>query len=175
MNPEAMNRMADLLKQAIVDQLNVPYPSQGYFGESKRGFSPRQTRIKNLVKTLQVKWEDDIESTTPMLVVEMENYWYWVDQGRKPSFKYPPLQDIEAWTKAKPLSQFRDKKGRFVSNKTRTFLVARSIKELGYKGINFLTKAENQVINQLTELGETAMVEYFERLIDEGLITQRDR
>lgn len=174
MNPEAMNRMADLLKQAIVDQLNIPYPSQGYYGETKKGFSARQTRNKSLIKSLTVKWEDNVDAGQPLLVVEMNDYYYWVDQGRKPSFKYPPLDEIRAWTIAKPLPQFRDKKGRFISNKTRTFLTARSIKEYGFKGINFLSKAENQVMSQLEELGEEAMLQYFEKLIDDGLIISRN-
>jgi isocitrate dehydrogenase len=95
-----------------------------------------------------------------------------IDQGRKPSFRYPPLQEIEKWIKVKPI-RFRNERGQFVkqpSLRSMAFLIARSIKEKGYSGINFLTKAEDEVINKLEELGEQAAQQYFQNLIEEGLI-----
>ena len=87
------------------------------------------------------------------------------------SISYPPLEAIKKWIRVKPIF-FRDEKGRFTrgSLNSKAFLIARSIKEKGYKGINFLTKAENEVINQLVELGEEASAVYFQALLDEGLV-----
>jgi len=168
-----MALIKNLMYKAIVAELNVPYPAKGYYGEIKRGTSPRKAS-GNLIKSVDVKWEVDFSSDPnspePLLVVEMDDYYYWVDQGRKPSLKYPPLSAIEKWTKQKPLPRFRDKKGRFINNETRTFLTARSIKEKGFQGINFITKAENAVINELVNLGEQAAAAFFTKLIDEGLV-----
>lgn len=170
---QQMELIRKLMYEAIVGQLNTPYPSLGYYGEPKRGNSPRKAS-GNLIKSLVVKWEVDFNADPsapePLLVVEMDDYYYWVDQGRKPSFKYPPLKDIEKWTRQKPLGRFRDKKGRFIDNESRTFLVARSIKEKGFQGINFLSKAEAEVTNQLVNLGEEAAAQFFTKLIDDGLV-----
>lgn len=171
-----MELIRTLMYDAIVQQLNVPYPARGYNGQAKQGVSPRKAS-GNLIDSLEVKWVDDFSSDPnapePLLVAEMDEYYYFVDQGRKPSLKYPPLASIERWTKIKPLPRFRDKRGRFITNKTRTFLAARSIKEKGYKGINFLTKAENQVIRQLVDAGELLAAAFFEEAINKGLITAR--
>lgn len=174
MNPEQMEQMRVLLYNAIKKQLNTPYRSQGYYGGFKRGNSPRKATGK-LVNSLEVEWAVDFEQGDPLLVVTFDTVPEFlpqiIDQGRKPSLSYPPLEAIKRWIKVKPIF-FRDEKGRFKRGTIdqKAFLIARSIKEKGYKGINFLTKAENEVINQLTELGEEAAAEYFTNLIDEGLV-----
>ena len=48
--------------------------------------------------------------------------------------------------------RFRDKKGRFIDNESRTFLVARSIKEYGYAGINFIENAAKETAKDVEEL-----------------------
>ena len=172
-----MEQMRELLYNAIAQQLRTPYQPQGYYGEVKKGFNRRGSVATGaLLRDLTVEWVVEPEQGDMMLqvsfpTIEPEFLPQIIDEGRKPSFKYPPLAEIEKWVKVKPVF-FRDAKGRFSqgSLKTRTFLVARSIKEKGFKGRNFLSKAENQVINQLTELGETSMANYFQGLIDEGLV-----
>lgn len=173
---QQMEMIRKLLYTAIVKQLNTPYPAQGYYGDTKRGNSPRKAS-GSLIKSLNVRWEVDFNADPsqpePLLVVEMDDYWYWVDQGRKPSLKYPPLSAIAKWTRQKPLPRFRDKKGRFIDNESRTFLTAKSIKEKGFKGINFITKAENEVINELVNLGEEAAALFFTKLIEDGLVVAK--
>jgi hypothetical protein len=179
MEPEQMEQMRKLLYNAIVKQLNTPYQSKGYFGEAKKGKSPRKAS-GSLLRGLSVDWAVDFEQGDPLLVVSFDTepdfLAQMIDQGRKPSLKYPPLDAIKKWIKIKPI-YFRDEKGRFKKGtlNSRAFLIARSIKEKGFAGINFLTKAEQQVINELTELGEQAAAEYFENLIDEGLVTLKLR
>ena len=94
-----------------------------------------------------------------------------IDQGRRPSTSYPPLDAIKRWIKIKPV-YWRNERGRFTraSENTKAFLIARSIKEKGYKGINFFQKAENQVIDQLILTGEEAAAAYFQYLIDAQLV-----
>lgn len=177
MDPEYQNRISELLVKALKDELNVSYPSQGYYGENKKGNSPRKTRFNNaLQKSIEVEWVTDFEQGDPLLVVKMEDYYYYVDQGRKPSSKYPPLDSIRRWIRQKPLL-WRDEKGRFSrqSVDSKAFLVARSIKEKGYKGINFITKAEDKVLNKLVELGELAAAEFFEKKINDGLVVYQQK
>jgi hypothetical protein len=61
----------------------------------------------------------------------------------KSPFKYttkqPPSGIIEKWIKKKGLKG-RDKKGRFITHKSLSFLIARSIKKKGIQGISFFQK-----------------------------------
>lgn len=91
---------------------------------------------------------------------KMNSYGAFVDKGvsgtdkkrsfkdykgkTKPSpFKYttkqPPSGIIEKWIKRKGLKG-RDKKGRFITHKSLSFLIARSIKKKGIQGISFFQK-----------------------------------
>jgi len=53
--------------------------------------------------------------------------------------KQPPTSIIEKWIKKKGLKG-RDKKGRFITHKSLSFLIARSIKSKGIQGISFFQK-----------------------------------
>ena len=61
----------------------------------------------------------------------------------KSPFKYttkqPPSGIIEKWIKRKGLKG-RDKKGRIITHKSLSFLIARSIKKKGIQGISFFQK-----------------------------------
>lgn len=174
---EQMEAMRVLLYNAIRDELRTPYQPQGYYGGVKKGFNRKGSVATGaLLRDLTVEWVVEPEQGEFMLQVSFPNVEpdflpQIIDTGRKPSSRYPPLAAIEQWVKIKPVF-FRDEKGRFGKGtiKQRTFLIARSIKEKGFKGRNFLTKAENKVISQLQEAGEEMMAAYFEELIDNGLI-----
>jgi hypothetical protein len=179
MNPQQMEQMRLLLYQAILKQLNTPYRSEGYYGGFKKGNSPRKAS-GSLIRGLRVEWVIDVEQGDPMLEVFFEDVTPEflpdiIDQGRKPSLSYPPLDAIRNWIRVKPVL-WRDERGRFkaATPDTKAFLIARSIKEKGFKGINFMTKAEDQVLNELTELGEEAMAVYFQKLLDDGLVNLID-
>jgi len=171
-----MTLMRDLLYSAIRTELQTPYKPQGYYGEQKTGFNRRgSVATGTLLRDLSVEWEEDVDGNFMLVVsfptVEPSFLPFIIDQGRKPSTKYPPLAAIEAWVKVKPVF-FRDARGRFGTGtvKQRAFLIARSIKEKGFKGTNFLQKAENKVIKQLEDLGEQAMANYFQGLLENGLV-----
>ena len=91
---------------------------------------------------------------------KMNSYGAFVDKGvsgtktkrtykdykgktRPSPFKYkskqPPSGIIEKWIKRKGLKG-RDKKGRFITHKSLSFLIARSIKKKGIQGISFFQK-----------------------------------
>jgi len=53
--------------------------------------------------------------------------------------KQPPSGIIERWIKRKGLKG-RDKKGRFITHKSLSFAIARSIKKKGIQGISFFQK-----------------------------------
>ena len=128
-----------------------------------------------MLNSLSVDVLQDFQTGDPIIVAAFNTNPEFlpeiIDQGRKPSFKYPPLDEIEKWIKIKPV-YWRNERGRFTraSMNTKRFLIARSIKEKGYKGINFFDKAQAQVMDELVLLGEEAAASYFQSLIDQQLV-----
>jgi hypothetical protein len=62
----------------------------------------------------------------------MEDYWYFVNWGRKPG-KFPPLNKIKEWLRYKGIPE------------NLAFPISRKIALKGYKGIFFLEEAVNQI------------------------------
>jgi hypothetical protein len=176
MDEEQMELMRALLYSAIRTELQTPYKPEGYYGAQKTGFNRRgSVATGTLLRDLTVEWDEGPDGNFTLVVsfptVQPSFLPFIIDEGRRPSTKYPPLAAIEAWVRVKPVF-FRDARGRFGTGtvKQRAFLIARSIKEKGFKGRNFLQKAENKVIRQLEDLGEQAMANYFQGLLENGLV-----
>ena len=79
-------------------------------------------------------------------------------QGGRPAFpgrgvdpKGDFIKSIKKWAKVKGLPQFRDKKGRYISNDSRAFLVARSINKKGIKPFPFYNDAIDESLDQLAD------------------------
>jgi hypothetical protein len=100
-------------------------------------------------------------------------YGYWVNFGRRGKLqgaKYPPLSAISKWARERKVGQFRDKQGRFVSNKTRDFLLQRSIGEYGIYRTDFVNKGINKVMdNVIYYLGVYAQ-EFITKLLEDNKI-----
>lgn len=82
--------------------------------------------------------------------------------------KMPPPKVIEAWISQKGIKG-RDKKGKFISNKSLSFVIAQSIKRKGMKPTLFFTKPFQDSFERLPD----EIVEQFgldvEELIDHAL------
>jgi len=164
---ENLNKIAQTLQQEIVLQLNIPRQSKGYYGALKRGNSP-PIASGNLAKNVKVEWVGDINKGELSLVVKMPDYWYYVNNGRKPG-RWPPIAPIDRWVvqKAGFKNVVRDQSGRFVSRKSLVFLIRRSIGLYGYQGTEFLDKAyANTSAIIRDELGDT-IADWFLGLFDE--------
>jgi hypothetical protein len=151
----SLERIATLLQNELVLQLNLPRQSKGYYGEPKRGISP-PISSGNLVENITVDWIGSIENDDLELVVKMPYYGYWVNKGRRPG-KMPPIAPIDRWVVQKSgfSNVIRDQSGRFVSRKSLVFLIRRSIGMYGYEGTEFVQKALANTYTQIvTEMGE---------------------
>ncbi len=110
----------------------------------------------------------------PELTFSMPVYADYVDQGRYPWGikgkikdipvnrwnKFPPPDAINAWAKSKGLSQFRDSKGRFASNDTRTFLISRSIAARGIKPRPFISIIYRDLQQLYSDVGSAAATDF---------------
>ena len=90
----------------------------------------------------------------------------FVESGRRPNSRFPPIGAIDKWAKEKGIPQFRDKKGRYISNDTRTFLLSRSIAIKGIKKFPFFSDAIELATQQLYNDLEDAIVEDIEDSLD---------
>ena len=98
-----------------------------------------------------------------------EDYWIFVDQGVKgaggfkgsgrmrgqgSNFKFtnkmPPLKAIIQWTKTKGI-RGRDKKGRFITDKSLGFLISRSIYQRGLQRTRFISKPYEEMQRDFAE------------------------
>ena len=181
MEQKILQDIAKVLQDNIKGQLRKPYPAKTFSGQNKPvsgvGRSPVSPRYAsgNLYKQTRVYWETDFEDGQPNLVIDFGSaeYWEFVNYGRRPG-RYPPLLAIDKWVRQKPgIAGVRDEKGRFISRKSLVFLIRRSIAQYGYYGIQFIDKAVNETIAQITEKLGDAAKEYIERLYDEGRIFTR--
>lgn len=163
-----------MLKKELQKQLKVARVPRTYGGRKKpikdKGISYEKTppiASGNLYNNIDAFWDTN-PAGEPELIVEMPDYWLWVNDGRRPG-KYPPLGVIDRWSIVKRLSGVRDEKGRFIPRKTINFLRARSIAKYGYKGNNFVDKAIQSLLKNVDkEFGDAAR-QYVEDILNEKI------
>jgi len=190
MDPQATNYLEllkDILENSIKDQLTKLRPSRGYNGARKPiggGFGSTNNRIYTgkLYNSVTIEYiEDPKVGLRIQLGFPGAPEWRFVDQGRRgkqqnPALKYPPLSIITTWTEGRGLPQFRDRRGRFLSNEDRAFLVQRSIGEYGIFPTRFVeegfNEAREKVVYYLGEYGKRLLEDFIEKKI---IITARNK
>lgn len=166
--------IADYLQEGLVTELQVRRPARTYAGLPKpvsgkfpTPFSP-PIASGNLIKKIKVYWTEGIFEGTPELVVEMPDYYFFVDAGRRPG-RFPPLNVIDRWAVQKPgLTNIRNEKGQFIPRKSQVFLYARSIAQFGFAGTNFIQKTIDKILPDLENQIGNAAAEYLQELIDDN-------
>jgi hypothetical protein len=175
MEEAILAEIAAMLKKSLVTQLQIPRPVRTYAGQQKTVDGrpvPASPPVAsgNLLRNINVYWVDSDFEANPELIVEMPDYYYFVEQGRRPG-RYPPLNVIRNWARVKKsVPQFRDKKGRFISNESRAFLIARSIATYGFGGTPFIDSAIAAVLPKITDKLGDAAAAFFQNAINENRI-----
>ena len=72
----------------------------------------------------------------------------WVTQGRRRGSRFPPPAPILKWIKEKGIKG-RDKRGRFITDKSLTFLISRAIARDGIQPLPFMKMAYKESIKKL--------------------------
>jgi hypothetical protein len=176
MEDEIRRTISELLKGSIQKQLLIPRPSLSYDGTPKpvnqnysSPFPSPKVVTSQLYNSVDVYFNTGFEEGEPELVVDFQdaNYWYNVNYGRKPSLRYPNIKDIRDWVESKPALNYPE-----LSIDQRTFLVARSIKEYGIYGINFIESAYEEVKTDLFDLFGQYGQEYLNNLIRKEILVK---
>jgi len=145
MKTEALERYLNSFGKQVVNR------AKGNLQKSKGGGT-------NLEKSLSFKVITDADGFTVQFF--MDSYGTFVDKGvsgtdvrrsfkdykgrtisspYKYTTKQPPSRVLDKWIVKKGIAP-RDEKGRFMSRKSISFLIARSIKRKGIQGISFFQK-----------------------------------
>lgn len=167
-----MEEMLELLVQQLRKELAKAYPSRGYNGQPKGQGEYVKNNTGALSNSISWKVESDIDSGEAKGVIIMDDYYYYVDQGRRPGTGtigkgvrgWPPVNDIQTWVRQRGITI----PGLDVN--TVTYLIGKSIWMKGIKGIDFINNAIDNIINDLVEQGEEEYAERFEEFIDEILV-----
>ena len=117
----------------------------------------------NLIRSIDYRL---IEATDEfLLTISADSYLAIIDQGRRKGAKQPPTSAIIPWMKKRGIKG-RDKKGRFITDKSTAFLIARSIKRNGIKPTNVIRKTIDEIYSKKMNLLEKAAIKDIEMFID---------
>lgn len=150
-NNEAMVAIGNRFVEIIKASLRQEYPyGMGY--NKNRGSFGMANKIAsgNLYDSIASNF--NIE--TQVLTIEMAYYWFWVNRGRKPSDKMPPIEPIRRWAIIRGLPEGA------------AWGIAKNIQKWGYNGSQFFdTVASDKLIeefeNELTEKWGIALDDFF--------------
>lgn len=109
-----------------------------------------------------------IDEKQMRVTVELEDYWYYVENGRKAG-KMPPIQPIIEWIDNKPVPP----KVEGLTVKQQAYAIARGIGKNGTQPRPFFNKAVEQTWKQfkdeIAEAVQTDVNDYIEKIVLDGV------
>ena len=148
-----LESIAPILEDIIRQNL---YKKQYPFGfANNRGVS-NKVASGTLARSVQVailKQNSGIDS----LLIMMEDYGRYVQQGRKPG-KFVPIKPLLQWIKDRNLKGRDKKTGRYITDLSFAFGISRNIKKFGVRPADFVYLSVEDIINnpKIIELLENA-------------------
>lgn len=100
-----------------------------------------------------VDFEVEIKGGTYKIYLILQDYWKYVEYGRKPG-KFPNVGKLQEWIKIKPILPIPLTNGIVPTEKQLTFLIGRSIKEKGIQPKPALANVLQKNNNRLTRIKE---------------------
>ena len=129
--------LEDIIRQSLYEKR---YP----FGFSKNRGVGNKVASGTLARSVQVVTKQSKDVT--VLQVLMEEYSQWVQSGRRPGKKYVPIGSLMKWIKDRGLKG-RNKKGKFITDKSFAFAISRNINKFGIRPSNFLDISMEKIMN----------------------------
>lgn len=114
-------------------------------------------KLLNSVKTTVRRNDDEF-----IVTINLEPYWYYVENGRGPG-KFPPIDKILEWIRCKPVIPYSDSRGRLPTEESLAFLISRKIAEQGTEGRNVLAETVEELNNYYLPLLQQALDRDFAR------------
>lgn len=165
--------IANLLVENIRKYLRQSWQSQGYGGApNKMGIGPK-IATSDLYNYITPKIEFDEQGFPESFNIIMEDYWVFVDEGRKPG-KFPPVNAIRNWILDKPIN-FAPINGRIPTLKQQTYLIGRSIAKKGTAGTDFTSLALDDTLDQSLEMFGDEFAQQIEDFLDLTIFAGREQ
>jgi hypothetical protein len=86
-----------------------------------------------------------------MIRLVAEPYLINVDKGRKPG-RMPPTGPIKKWIEVRKIKGRDKKTGRFISNQSLAFAIAKGIQKNGIRPTNVIKQAKERIIKNKTQI-----------------------
>ena len=96
-------------------------------------------KLLNSVETTVKRNDDEF-----IVSINLEDYWYYVENGRGPG-KFPPIDKILEWIRVKPVIPYSDSRGRLPTEEQLAFLISRKIAEQGTEGKHILYETVDEL------------------------------
>ena len=141
--------LEDIIRQSLYEQ-RYKFGFDKYKGVSNKVASGTLARSVEV----QVKQSGDITE----LQILMAEYGQWVQSGRMSGKGYVPVGSLIKWIKQRGLKG-RDKKGKFMTDKSFAFAIQSNIRKFGIRPANFLDISMEKIMadERITDLlGEAA-------------------
>ena len=109
-----------------------------------------------LIKSIKTKYE--VNGNTYEVSVDLENWWYWAEHGRKPTSKgkHCPIEPIISWVKAKGIVP-REKDGKLPTETQLAYAIRHKIDTEGYNGGQYMQKTLDEINGKYTKLLQEAL------------------
>ena len=150
--------LEDIIRQSLYEQ-------RYKFGFAKYKGVSNKVASGTLANSVEVQVKQSSNNVTELQVLMVE-YGQWVQSGRLPGKGYVPVGSLIKWIKQRGLKG-RDKKGKFITDKSFAFAIQKNIKKFGIRPANFLDVSIEKIIEdpRITELlGEAAYDELINAL-----------
>jgi hypothetical protein len=141
--------LEDIIRQSLYEQ-RYKFGFANYRGVSNKVASGTLARSIE-VQTVQ-------KGPITELQILMAEYGQWVQSGRLPGKGFVPVGSLMRWIKERGLKG-RDKKGRFMTDKSFAYAIQTNIKKFGIRPANFLDVSMEKIMadQRITDLlGEAA-------------------
>lgn len=108
-----------------------------------------------------ISTEIKVGSDSFLVVLNVVDYFKWVENGRKPGGKFPPIDKILSWIKVKPVIP-RPMNGKLPTEQQLAFLIGRKIATEGIAPGNQLKETTEDLNNKYVPRLQKALEQDFE-------------
>lgn len=157
-----LQKLAPILEQIIIESLQEKVYPFGFSNYQGLGDKVASGRLRDSVEVTYVKDREGIE----ILMVIMEDYAQYVQSGRLGGKGKPPVQPLIEWIKSRGLKG-RDKKGRFITDKSFAFAIRNNIGKFGIRPAPFVDISVNKILNdqRFVDIIENATIEEINKIL----------
>ena len=136
--------LEDIIRQSL-------YEKRYQFGFANYRGTSNKVASGTLARSVQVVTKQSQDIT--VIQVLMEEYGQWVQSGRMAGKGFVPVGSLMRWIKQRGLKG-RDKKGRYMTDKSFAYAIQKNINKFGIRPANFLDISMEKIMNdpRITEL-----------------------